>query len=58
MPALMNKEQLANFLGVSTSTVDVYRRLGLLKSLKVRGAVRFPRAYILDFLQQHLEVPA
>jgi predicted site-specific integrase-resolvase len=57
MPTLMNKQQLATFLGVSESTVDVYRKLGLLKSLKVRGKVRFPRAYVLDFLLAHLEHP-
>jgi predicted site-specific integrase-resolvase len=57
MPSLMNKQQLATFLGVSKGTVDVYRKLGLIKSLKVRGRVRFPRAYVLDFLWAHLEHP-
>lgn len=58
MPNMMTKLQLADFLSVSTRTIDLYRRLGLIRAVKVRGMVRFPSPQVLDFLSRHLEVAA
>jgi predicted site-specific integrase-resolvase len=55
MPPLMNKRQFATFLGISATTLDIYRKLGLIHSIKVRGTVRFTSSQVLDFLQRHQE---
>lgn len=56
MPPLMSKKQLADFMGVSTKTIDLYRKLGLIDAIKVRGTVRFPSPYVVEFLRRHQEV--
>ena len=55
MLPLMNKRQLASFLNVHEKTLDTYRKLGLIRSIKVRGTVRFTSSHVLDFLQRHQE---
>ena len=55
MPPLMTKRQLTDFLGISTRTIDLYRRLGLVRSIKIRGTVRFPAPYVIDLLTKHQE---
>jgi hypothetical protein len=55
MPPLMTKLQLASFLNVHPRTIDIYRKLGLIRSIKVRGTVRFPSPFVLDFLNRHQE---
>lgn len=58
MPPMMTKKQLANFLGVSPRTVDTFRKVGLLHSVKVRRTIRFPSPAVSAFLRQHQELPA
>ena len=55
MPRLMTRNQFADFMQVSTSTVDAWRRLGLVRSMKTRNRVYFARNDVLDFLCRHQE---
>jgi hypothetical protein len=52
---MMTRQEFAAFMGVSLKTVDLYRKLGLLASVKVRGIIRFPAPYVTDFFRRHLE---
>jgi predicted site-specific integrase-resolvase len=54
---LLNKDQLAQKLGVSARSIDAWMKLGRLPYLKIgggqRGTVRFEYSAVMDSLRQH-----
>jgi excisionase family DNA binding protein len=51
---LLTRAEAAKFLGVHINSVDNYRKLGLLPTVKVRGLVRIRREDIAAFVERHL----
>jgi excisionase family DNA binding protein len=51
---LVTRAEAATLLGVHVNTVDNYRRLGLLPTVKVRGLVRLRQQDIVEFVERHL----
>ncbi|MFV0174509.1 MULTISPECIES: helix-turn-helix domain-containing protein [unclassified Empedobacter] len=47
---LLNREQVANILGKSVSTIDNYKRNGLLPFTKIGSAVYFKESDVLSSL--------
>ena len=50
-PRLITRKEVAALLGVHVETVKRYTRAGLLKPVKFTGAVRYPEAEVLHFMQ-------
>lgn len=50
---LLTKRETADFLRVSERTLDRLRQSKLIKSVKVRGGVRFEQKDVEKFLRQH-----
>lgn len=48
----LTKEDVGDMLQMSKSGIDNMRRRGLLKPIRIGGAVRFKRSEILDMLDQ------
>lgn len=48
---LISKKEAARLLGCSQSTIDNYRRAGVLEAVKLGKAVRFRRGDLLAFAQ-------
>lgn len=48
---LINKKESARLLGCSQSTIDNYRRAGVLEAVKLGKAVRFRRGDVLAVVQ-------
>jgi hypothetical protein len=55
MPSLMNKRELAGFMGVTPRTIDNWREAGLIEGLKIRRRWVFPSHFVCDFIRRHLE---
>jgi excisionase family DNA binding protein len=47
-PDLIDKIEVSKLLNISYSTVDNYRRKGLLKSYRIGNKVRFKRSEVID----------
>jgi predicted site-specific integrase-resolvase len=51
VPFVMNKRQVAAYLGVCEKTIDNLRNAGLLHASKHKGLVRFRKSDADDFLE-------
>lgn len=49
---LINKKEAAKLLGVSLSTIDNYRRKGILIPKKIHGVVRFRSSEVLKAIDE------
>ena len=49
---LINKKEAAKLLGVSLSTIDNYRRKGILIPKKISGVVRFKYSEVLQAIEE------
>jgi DNA-binding transcriptional MerR regulator len=54
---MFTKPQLSDLLQLSPSTIDSYRREGLLPSIKIRGIVHFDINDVSEFVSRHQELP-
>jgi len=50
---LLTKREAAEYLRISERTLDRYRGLKLINSVKVRNVVRFAQSDLEDFLKRH-----
>ena len=50
---LLTTKEIANFLRISTGTIDKYRKLGLIPYIKLpSGKVRFDQGEIMKWIEQ------
>lgn len=57
MNQLLTRAQAATLLGIHINSVDNYRRLGLLPTVKIRGMVRIRMEDIACLIERHLTTP-